>query len=469
MNNDQVTQSTLVFNEDNSSDKMATDIKNIDLNIVESNFVNFLNDRFLREDLKEDTISFSIEKNEIFLNYNGHKARIVYDTHIKGDSNQEESRKIWLNAFLEITNTQMQYIVKYDSLMSDNLIEIPIKILKNKNNKHDYDHETNYEFKDYNYSLNISRASEIFILNFFNSDEYKILWNIHFNKNSLKTYLADNEKKYKRIRLRTLLRGYNLHTIKLKSTKEYLDINKLGKLNEKIESCLYILATNSNTVINLRNLNFKEKVEENLNSLENTVEINDFFIPKVKYDKSLVSFYKAAINSDLPSQKFLDFYHIFEYLFLRVSEEVIYDKVKTYVNHSRFISNPQDIEKLISMIKKHNTENDETEMLKKVFNKYINEDDVIDFISSNKLKTAIDNKKIFGEAFTLSDKQGHAISNLSKILKHVRNALVHSSDRYKREDCHIPFTESEKIITTFIPIMDFLAQKIIAGTATPLD
>lgn len=469
MNNDQVTKSTLVFNEENSYQNMADDTQDIDLNLIETNFVDFLNNRFLKEDLKDDNISFSLEENELFLNYNEHKARIIYDTHIKGDSNQEEGRKNWLHAFLSITNTHSTYLPNYDSMMSESRIEIPVKILKSKTNKNDYDSEMNYSFKDHNYHLTISRASEIFILNFFKSNEYKLLWNDHFNKNSLKTYLEDNKIEYKRIRLRTLLRGYHLHTVKLESTKESIDIKNLGKLNDKIESCLYILATNSNTVINLRNLNFKEKIEEMSNSLENTTEINDFFIPKIKYDKSLVSFYKAAINSDLPSQKFLDLYHIFEYLFLRVSEEVIYDKVKSYVNHSRFISNPQDIDKLISMIKKHNTENDETEMLKKVFNKYINEDDVVEFIINNKLKSEFDNKKIFGETLSLTDKQGHAISNLSKILKHVRNALVHSSDRYKREDCHIPFTESEKIITKFIPVMDFLAQKIIAGTATPLD
>ena len=188
-------------------------------------------------------------------------------------------------------------------------------------------------------------------------------------------------------------------------------------------------------------------------------------MPNLIYDENLVSYYKAAHNSSLPSQKYLDFYHVFEYLFLSVSESFLYDKVKTYINHPRFRSNDKDIEKVISLIKRNNTENDETEMLKKVLIKFIDEDDLIEYVGENGFDKLIKDKMFFGEKFTLAPKSGHLISNISKLLKHVRNALVHSSDRYKREDCHIPFSESENLDNILIPLMDFLAQKIIAGTA----
>ena len=76
-------------------------------------------------------------------------------------------------------------------------------------------------------------------------------------------------------------------------------------------------------------------------------------------------------------------------------------------------------------------------------------------------------RAIFGEQIEISTREGHAISNLSKALKHIRNALVHSSDKYKRDECHIPLTSTEHTIEEYIPIIKYLAEQIIYGTATP--
>lgn len=51
--------------------------------------------------------------------------------------------------------------------------------------------------------------------------------------------------------------------------------------------------------------------------------------------------------------------------------------------------------------------------------------------------------------------------NAAAILKHVRNALVHSSDRYTREDCFLPFSDSEDVIIKYIPLVEFLAERVI--------
>ena len=59
----------------------------------------------------------------------------------------------------------------------------------------------------------------------------------------------------------------------------------------------------------------------------------------------------------------------------------------------------------------------------------------------------------------------HALSNAAKALKHIRNAIVHSSDRYKRDECHIPLTESEDTIGEYIPLVKYFAEQVIYGTA----
>jgi hypothetical protein len=236
-----------------------------------------------------------------------------------------------------------------------------------------------------------------------------------------------------------------------------------------VKACVYRLAVDRGICFGVDLRSFKVKADAiNFNKSTRKVYGVSQKIPYVIYDDALVSYYKAAITSTFSSQKYLDFYHIFEYLFLKVSEESIYSKVRTYVNAPGFRSNDEDIGRLISIIKKNESENDETEMLKKVFVKYIDEDNLIEFLKGQGMDGWKD-KLFFGEKFTITLKPGHVIGNIAKLLKHVRNALVHSSDRYKREDCHIPFSESESQIDLLNPTMEFLAQKIIAGTAKPLE
>lgn len=51
------------------------------------------------------------------------------------------------------------------------------------------------------------------------------------------------------------------------------------------------------------------------------------------------------------------------------------------------------------------------------------------------------------------------------MIKQIRNALVHSSDKYNREDCFMPFSESESVVISYVPIIKYLAEKVIFSTA----
>ena len=57
------------------------------------------------------------------------------------------------------------------------------------------------------------------------------------------------------------------------------------------------------------------------------------------------------------------------------------------------------------------------------------------------------------------------MSSAATIIKHIRNALVHSSDKYAREDCFIPLSEAEDHIVKYIPIVQFMAERVIFATA----
>jgi hypothetical protein len=233
---------------------------------------------------------------------------------------------------------------------------------------------------------------------------------------------------------------------------------------EKIRSCLAKLAIERHVCFEFLPL-FRRQAK--LDSPEES----DNRIPKVIYERNLINYYKVGRASPFPSQSFLAYYHVLEYYFLRVAEGVLHDRLRALLNGPSFQTTTDGIDKAISLVKNNIASDDETEMLRKVLNKFASEDDFISFIirieDTAKDKIYTKKRTLFGEAHEISPREGHAISNAAKLLKHVRNAIVHSSDKYTRDERHIPLTESESVIADYIPLVKYFAEKVIFGTATP--
>jgi len=54
---------------------------------------------------------------------------------------------------------------------------------------------------------------------------------------------------------------------------------------------------------------------------------------------------------------------------------------------------------------------------------------------------------------------------VAKHIKEIRNALVHSTDKYERRVRHVPFTKTTEKIAQDIPLMKFLAERVIISSA----
>ena len=124
---------------------------------------------------------------------------------------------------------------------------------------------------------------------------------------------------------------------------------------------------------------------------------------------------------------------------------------------------------MVHDVTKHGQETDETVMLKNVLNSFIDERELMEFIVSYEkyLDEKIYSKKhnVFGTNIEIKLQEGHVFGNISKHIKEIRNALVHSTDRYERSTRHIPFTKTTKKIAQDIPLMKFLAERIIIASA----
>tara|TARA_R100001198_G_C5224135_1_gene205315 strand:- start:57 stop:1289 length:1233 start_codon:yes stop_codon:yes gene_type:complete len=258
----------------------------------------------------------------------------------------------------------------------------------------------------------------------------------------------------------------NFITITYQPSKKLNRESLISEGREKCKSCLFKLAVTENESWELRETvkakGFHIPIPEDGE--------NDYTIPKSNYEDDLVGFYKVAKSSIFPTQSFLSYYHVLEYNFLKVSDEELFNKTKSVINSTTFNASYDNVNKLLSILQKHERNLDETSMLKRVLTKFIDEDEFIQFITEieNSAKDKIFSKPkepIFGERIPLSLEIGHALSNTAKIIKHIRNSLVHSSDKYTREECVIPFSESESIVIKYIPILRYLAEKVIYANA----
>src|SRR4030095_12775326 len=138
-------------------------------------------------------------------------------------------------------------------------------------------------------------------------------------------------------------------------------------------------------------------------------------------------------------------------------------------NDPKFTTTPAHLNRLIQDTLDHKRETDETEMLKLVLSKFVDESELIEFIKAYEtyVNDSLFTKKrsIFGEEVEVKLASGHVVGNIAKRIKIIRNALVHSSDRHERKERYIPNASSENMIKRELPLMKFLAERVIIASA----
>lgn len=263
-----------------------------------------------------------------------------------------------------------------------------------------------------------------------------------------------------------------LFTIKVYNTDQNSAENNLKFTTPIIDSCIFSFSSLKQTTIDIVETFFKRRrLREQKDEIFKIQKSNNFNFPKIKINPHLLKFYQLASSTEFESHKFLSYYHVLEYFFLSVSDQNLYEKLSRRINDPKFRTTSQGLDKLIQDINSHKSENDETEMLKNVLIKYVNEDELIDFIKEYEtlINDNIYTKKrtVFGTEINGTNLQsGHVFGPISKHIKTIRNALVHSSDRHERNDRFIPYSKaSMDTVKIQIPVLKFLAEKIIISTA----
>tara|TARA_B110000902_G_scaffold43251_1_gene47518 strand:+ start:250 stop:1482 length:1233 start_codon:yes stop_codon:yes gene_type:complete len=398
------------------------------------------------EDFEKYGFSAEIENNKINLDYEEIQFYLEFD---------EE----WIKA-INKTYRAKQFVIEKESKYQVSNSKVEFQIFKLSPS---YSFKPLYVFNsDLSDNVTLGDMSKEYQINLFRLNEFDIERAINRIKRRFGNRSERAIERRPRVPHRTETFFLNFKTISF-STKRKIDKEKLiiqGR--EKSKSCLFHLAVTENECWEL-----KETVKGKGFYIPISEETDDTLkIPKAVYEDDLIGFYKIAKSSLFPSQAFLSYYHVLEYNFLRVSDEELFNRTKSIINAPSFNSSYNNVNKILSVLKKHERNLDETSMLKRVITKYLDEEELINFILEleSKLSDKVYSKPkedIFGERIPLKLEEGHTFGNTAKIIKHIRNSLVHSSDKYTREDCVVPFSKSESIVTKYIPIVRYLAEKVI--------
>jgi hypothetical protein len=196
---------------------------------------------------------------------------------------------------------------------------------------------------------------------------------------------------------------------------------------------------------------------------------NQLPLKKVLYTPDIIRFYLRGMSSADPVNEFLSFYQVLEYFFVSVSDEHLYQKLAQHINDPKLSSSPTYLDQIIQEVLEHKSETDETEMLKSVLCKFVDEKGLIEFIKAYETylgETPFTKKHVvFGEELEVKLALGHTCGNIAKRIKTIRNALVHSSDRYERKERYIPSATAEKLIQREIPLLKYVAERVIIASA----
>ncbi len=301
-------------------------------------------------------------------------------------------------------------------------------------------------------------------LNFFRFDEKYI----QYCKERL-----DERKLRRRRDVNSLINDfyYRLPTIRVNNLNKNSIEDALIESEKIINACLFNLSFLNHYTFALRNeWPIRANREKRFIFEFNKIEPKDQFkLPYGHYNPDIIKFYQHGMSSDFPVLQFLAFYHILEYFFNIVSDENLYFQLRFLLNHPNFYPDENNLEKLIHEVIKYRDVEKDVKLLKRVLTKFVNISALEKFILSYEHsfgKHYTKKRELFGGNVQISLDEDHIIPNIAKTIIIVRNALVHSSDRYKRNPRYIPFSESKDIVKKEIPLIKFLAEQVIIGSAS---
>lgn len=383
--------------------------------------VNFINKRFEQEDLKDISINFISENNNIYLIFNPidcDESQIKLLVNTENPLELLDFKKCWIAAFNNFSSEYHEYLnenIKFDqnsifpnglkykksdydleyslTYQNSNINKTPLEILS---------HSFNFDLKNNEDQIFISKISNEMCFFMFMSSYYPNYFHkvIHpaLIEISAEKFLDINQN-LENINLNSIFCGYTF-------TASYLGSNRTNQEVERIiDNCLFELSKKN--LVFFRDLPtfYSNKINLDYDNLSVSVD--------KKYDKNLVALYKSAMSEKVPSRAYLSFYSILDYCTQGLNEK----------------NKRNELKKIISPHKDH----------------------IIDELSKK-----IKDVNFFGKKFTFVDG-----SEIADFFYHLRNNIYHLDKNHEKKEPYIPYTKIENKIELIIPSIKMLCELLI--------
>lgn len=240
------------------------------------------------------------------------------------------------------------------------------------------------------------------------------------------------------------------------------------------------LVENINEVINsyLFNLAYKKDVYVVLNSSLKDYsnrykdfrrENNELDVPRRVYNETLTKYYIYASSTMVISTKYLTYYNVLEYFFVDVYEEDICKKLQSIITSPDFVyKNIQHYKKILREIPKTYKKNnsiDELDALKLTLKKFVNIDEIKQFINSKEYKFDEENilSKSNKDVLNLEETEEQIISTIANRIYFIRNAIVHS----KNDGVNISYIplKHDDFLDKEVALIKFIAERVIIASS----
>jgi hypothetical protein len=113
---------------------------------------------------------------------------------------------------------------------------------------------------------------------------------------------------------------------------------------------------------------------------------------------------------------------------------------------------------------------DEVQMVRNVLDRYLDDDELIAFIEAYETYLGEElytrRRRLFGEDIQVRLVPGAVTEGVARTIMAIRQTLIFSSDRFSRTARGISFEQVTEAIRSEIPLMKFLAERVIIGSAS---
>jgi hypothetical protein len=215
---------------------------------------------------------------------------------------------------------------------------------------------------------------------------------------------------------------------------------------------------------------------------------DEITLSHTKRGQEAIRYYIQGTGTTDPVLSFLAFYQVLEFYFLLVSDKTLFEKLGDIIRKPGFRTTFQELEKIIEEVETHSRKRDSKTLLERVLEEYSDREQILKFIKDyeeflwtlenpgqdpgdppKRRKIFSKQRTVFGKSVQVTTDETHFWGPLATYIVTIRNALVHSTDRYERRTAerHRPFTETTQVVEYVVPLMRFLAEQVVNSTSAP--